>query len=104
MPELVAQVESRVLRGLALWRTHRQEMDCDGSGDWYVPSEAAPGGTHRVSLVNDSCTCASHRYSKHKCKHMWAVEFELALVDFLTGALGADDPCAPEDLGGKRTW
>ncbi len=45
------------------------EMEVDGAGDWLVPSGSEPSLLHRVSLIEDTCTCDDHRYTGHRCKH-----------------------------------
>lgn len=69
MPGLASEVQGRVLRSLELWRKHRLEMEVDGAGDWLVPSGSEPSLLHRVSLIEDTCTCDDHRYTGHRCKH-----------------------------------
>lgn len=110
MPGLQGQVVRRVVRGLVVWRSRRHEMEALGSGEWLVPSTSSEDVRHRVSLVEDTCTCRSARYSLHRCKHRWAVEFELALRQVLADAYpeirDVGDPYSPDgDQGsGRRPW
>ena len=99
MPGLAEQVGSRALRGLELWRSRRLEIEVSGDGEWRVPSGAEPGLRHRVSLLNESCTCRSFRFSGLRCKHRWAVEFELALQQALAEIAEAAGANAPGGFG-----
>lgn len=92
---LAAQVESRARRGLELWLSRRSGMEAQGDGVWLVPSESSPGSRHRVSLLEETCTCRSFLFSGLRCKHRWAVEFELVLLSALAELAGEDHPCAP---------
>lgn len=79
MPEAVAQISRRVVRGLVLWRARGHEMQVDSGGCWRVPSRSQPGLAHRVSPDGDVCDCGDARYGLHRCAHGWAVLFEASL-------------------------
>ena len=101
MPDLVAQFEVRILRGLELWQTYRGRLEVDEDGWWLVPSGSEVGLLHRVSLEADECGCDDHRYTHLRCKHIWAAIFEVALglvrpeIRFAADPYSADAPGAP---------
>lgn len=78
MPELGAQVEVRIMRGLELWREHRGRLEVDVDGCWLVPSDSEPGLLHRASIEEDTCSCDDHRFTLLRCKHLWCAMFEMA--------------------------
>lgn len=79
MEQMVGPTESRALRGLALWRECRSQLDVAQDGCWLVPSESEPGKVHRVSVGSGTCDCEDHRYSGLRCKHYFVAVYEEAL-------------------------
>lgn len=103
MQGLAAEVESRVLRGLELWRSRRMEIEALADGAWSIPSASWAGRTHRVS-PEGTCNCKDAAYHPGlRCKHAWCLEFEVtfqaALAERLRGA-GVD---GATEVPGRRS-
>lgn len=74
-----AGVETRLQRGLALWRAVGEYIERDEAGYWLVPSASEEGLLYRVSPNDLACSCEDHRFSGHViCKHGWVVRLHLA--------------------------
>lgn len=111
MPGLAAQVESRAQRGLELWRSRRLEMEVRGDGVWLVPSGTREELRHRVSTLEETCSCRDAAYHpEHRCKHRWCVEYELALqqalaeVADIADIAGFDAPYSSDATGAHGRW
>lgn len=75
---VAAGVETRLQRGLELWRELGEYIERDEAGYWLVPSASEAGLLYRVSPADFACTCDDARYSPHLCKHAWVVRLHLA--------------------------
>jgi putative transposase len=70
--------EGRAMRGQAIYQLGQVEsVDCL---TYHVNSQSSHG-IYTVEKRNHvwECSCPDHTYRKTKCKHIWAVEFSLAL-------------------------
>jgi len=71
--------EDRAMRGQAIYQLGGQVKRLDPLK--YEVNSQSGQGTYRVKKRSGvwECTCPDHTYRKSKCKHIWAVEFSLAL-------------------------
>jgi len=75
-------------RGLEIANNHKNHIRRVDSLSYQVVSQSGNGG-YAVSQIEDgwSCECPDHRFRDVKCKHIFAVEFSIALREKVSNNL-----------------
>ncbi len=63
--------ESRITRGITLYREHSEEIADIGDGFFLVPS-SEPGRSYLVDLENEVCDCRDFEHRNMTCKHLYS--------------------------------